>query len=113
VGDPEKPKIFAALLVYESYSPAPGYEPLYEETTTLVTAENADEATRKAREHAASRETTYENADGESISLRLKHLVDVSEITEPLGDGAEIYTRHFRNYAAYQQFESLLNQTSL
>lgn len=100
--------LYSAVLVYESSSSASGYEPLYEETVTVFLATSEDHAAEKAREHARSRQTTYENEDCETITWSFKHLVDVSEISEEIGDGAEIYTRHFRDYQAYCAFEMLL-----
>jgi hypothetical protein len=102
--------LYAAVLVYESSSAAAGYEPLYEETVTVFLATSEDHAAEKAREHGRSRQVTYENEDRETITWAFKHLVDVSEISDAVGDGAEIYTRHFRDYQAYCAFETLLPQ---
>ncbi|MEV6907779.1 DUF4288 domain-containing protein [Amycolatopsis sp. NPDC051071] len=111
---PEKGTIFAALLVYEALSSASDDEPLYEETVTLFVAESVEDATRKARLHGENRETSYDNADGDTITWKLKHVLDVAEVDDdPRDDGAEIYTRHFRNYRAYEMFEALLGKTQL
>ena len=102
-------KMYAAVLVYESSSAAAGYEPLYEETVTIISATSRDHATEKASEFGVARQSTYENEDGETITWSLKHLVDVSEIQDELSDGSEVYTRHFRDYAAYRTFETMLS----
>jgi Domain of unknown function (DUF4288) len=102
-------RIYATLLLYASSSSAAGYEPLFEETVTLIRATSTEHATQKALEFARSRQTSYENEQGETITWSLKHLIDVSEINDPLDDGAEIYTRHFRNYEAYRAFEPMLS----
>jgi hypothetical protein len=99
---------YAAVFVYESFSPAVGYEPLYEETVAIFLATSENHAVEKAREHDRSRQTTYQNEYHETITWVLKHLIDVSEISDEIGDGAEIYTRHFRDYQAYYAFETLL-----
>jgi Domain of unknown function (DUF4288) len=106
-------KMYAAVMVYESFSAAAGYEPLYEETITLILATSEEHAAGKAREPATSRQCTYTNENGETIKWSLKHLVDVSEIDDSLGDGAEVYTRHFRDYEAYRSFETLLSGEGL
>jgi hypothetical protein len=101
--------MYAAVLVYVSSSPAPGYQPLYEETVTLVRADSVSHAEQRARDFARARETEYLNEQGESIRWTFEHLIDVSEVSDGLGDGAEVYTRHFRNYEAYRSFEMMLS----
>jgi len=98
-------KMFAAVLVYESVGT--GHAPLFEETVTLLVAESAEHAAEKARLHAESRETSFVNEDGDTITWSFRHLVDLIEVDEPLGDGAEVYTRHFRDYRAYLAVEPL------
>jgi hypothetical protein len=100
-------KMYAALLVYEASSPAPEFESLYEETVTLIRANSAKHAAERAREFARTRETSYQNEMGETVTLSLKRLVDVSEIVDRIDDGAEIYTRHFTDYDAYCTFETM------
>ncbi|QYN40069.1 DUF4288 domain-containing protein [Pseudonocardia sp. DSM 110487] len=53
---------------------------------------------------ASSQETEYENEYGETIRWRFREISDIKEIIDPLGDGAEVYTRYFRDYAAYREF---------
>jgi hypothetical protein len=113
-GNSKDRRVFAALLVYESFSSARDYRPLYEETVTLFTAESDEIARRKAQLHGENRETSYDNADGDTITWRLKHVIDVTEVIDnPSDDGAEVYTRHFGNYQAYEMFESQLGKTEL
>jgi len=100
-------RMFAAVLVYEAASSRPGDAPLFEETVTLLLADSPEHAAEKAREHAESRETSYRNAAGDTITWSFRHLVDVTEVDGPLGDGAEIYTRHFSDYRAYLAVEPL------
>ncbi|WP_158228273.1 DUF4288 domain-containing protein [Pseudonocardia sp. MH-G8] len=108
---PENARVnmYVALLVYEYSSSAPGFEPLYEETVTIIEANSKENATERARNFARSRQSDYENEAGETIRYHIKHLVDVVEINDKLCDQAEIYTRHFRNYDAYRTFEPMLS----
>jgi Domain of unknown function (DUF4288) len=99
-------RMYAAVLVYESAS---SDRPLYEETITLLRADSTTHAEERARDFARTRETEFVNERGEVIKWTLKHLVDVSEVSDDMGDGAEIYTRHFRNYNAYSAFEMNLS----
>lgn len=103
-------QLFVALLVYKSSSTASGYLPLYEETVTLVSASSADSAKERARELAESRQTTFANEFGETIVWSLERVVDVTQAPDTLGDGVEIYTRHFRDYNAYLAFETMTPQ---
>ena len=100
---------YAAVIVYESASLAAGYRPLYEETITVVRAESSDQAWDNARRFAESREATYKNENNETITVSLKKIVDVSAIVDDLDGEAEVYTRHFRDYSAYESFEPLLS----
>lgn len=57
----------------------------------------------------AARETCFQNAEGQTIHWKLKRVVDVSRVlSDVLDDGAELYSRHFKNYEAYHAFEPLL-----
>ncbi|MFD8790977.1 DUF4288 domain-containing protein [Streptomyces vinaceus] len=88
--------------------------PLYRESFVLLTARSEDEARSKARAHGASMETSYRNERGEPVTWTLRQLVDVAEVPDDrLGDGAELYTRHFRDFAAYTAFEPLLSGEDL
>ncbi|WP_083934135.1 DUF4288 domain-containing protein [Sciscionella marina] len=106
-------RVYAALLVFESSCSNPDYLPLYEETVSLVLAPSDQEARAKAYDHGRQRETSYHNADGQLISWSLKHVVDVKEVEDHVSDGAEIYTRHFRDYSAYRAFEVQLSNNEL
>lgn len=111
VGDSSSP--YAAVLLYEIACAGPGATPLYEETVTLIWARSKDEAESKAHNYGETRECVYKNEDEENVEVSLKRVLDVSEITDNLGETADIYTRHFRNYDAYQSFEPLLGGTPL
>lgn len=100
-------RMYAAVLVYEAASSRPGQPPVFEETVTLLRAETPVQAAERAREHAESRETSYRTESGDTITWSFRHLVDVTEVDGPLGDGAEVYRRHFRDYRAYLAVEPL------
>ena len=110
---PEGAGLFGAMLVYEASSSARNYAPLYEETVTLLVAESEEEAMRKARLFGKEREHSYKNGYGETITWKLKHVIDVYEIRNTLGDGAEVHSRFFRNYRAYETFEAQLGKIEL
>ncbi|WP_030155652.1 DUF4288 domain-containing protein [Streptomyces sp. NRRL S-244] len=91
-----------------------GQPPLYRESFVLLAARNEDEARQKARAHGEGMETDYRNAEGELITWTFRQLVDVAEVPDDrVGDGTELYTRHFRNLAAYTAFEPLLSGEDL
>lgn len=102
-------RLYAAVLVHASASSGSDYPPLYSETVTLVRADSMSHAEKRAREFGRAEETSYLNEAGEVITWTFKHLIDVSEVSEELGDGVDVYTRHFRNYDAYRAFEMMLS----
>lgn len=106
---------YIAILLYESHSPAStDYRPLYQEDVVLLYADSEDAAKERAAQHGRAQETTYRNADGETISVALKHVVDVNPVLDAdLSQDADLYSRHFRDYAAYQRFEPLLSGEQL
>lgn len=100
---------FVAVILYESSSNTPNYEKLYEESFILLKAESLKEAEEKAEVVAQLEQSQYQNEFGETITWSMKQIIDVNWIggSEPT-DGATIYSRHFRNFMAYQQFEPYL-----
>lgn len=108
---PEAPSDYVAVLLYESSSTAPGAGPLYEESFVLIRAVCEDEARAKAHAHGQAQATRYRNERGDLIAWRLRRVVDVAPVLDDaLGDGAQLYARHFRNHAAYQAFEPLAGE---
>jgi hypothetical protein len=106
---------YIAILLYESHSPdSAGYQPLYQEDIVLLYADSEEGAKQRAAQHGQARETSYRNADGETISWVLKHVVDVNSVLDAdLSQDADLYSRHFRDYDAYQRFEPLLSGEQL
>ncbi|MEU3544166.1 DUF4288 domain-containing protein [Streptomyces paromomycinus] len=91
-----------------------GGDPLYEESVLLVYATDEADARRRAERRARSRETSYLNDRGETVSWCFKCVVDVSAaLDEDLTQDADLYARHFRDYAAYERFEPLLSGEEL
>ncbi|MBD0743173.1 DUF4288 domain-containing protein [Streptomyces sp. CBMA152] len=106
--------LFVAVLLCAASTTAEDQAPLYQENFVLLTAQDEDEARDKALAHGKRLETRYENELGETVTWKLLHVVDVNEVSDPeLGDGSELYTRHFRNYDAYRSFEPLLSGEEL
>lgn len=100
---------YIAILLYETSSDAADYEPLYREDVVVVYAESLDAARGRVMARARAEEGSYENEAGEVITWRLKHLVDFNRALEDdLGQDADLYARHFRDYNAYRAFEPLL-----
>jgi hypothetical protein len=104
------PKLYVAVLVAESSSDAPDYQPLYEESLVLIHAGSDAEAAARAKAVGTEVETSYVNDTGESITWTLKHVLDVNRtLTDELEDGTTLYSRHFRDYDSYRRFEPLLS----
>lgn len=100
--------IFCAVLVHTARTAS--HPELHEESFVLLTADSLDEARVKAEARGRADEHEYTNADGEQVRWTLTELVDVAEVADrELGDGAEVYSRYFRDYAAYRRFEPLLD----
>lgn len=112
--DQQKMDVYVAVVVYESSSDAPTYEPLFEETFMIVKASSLEEAQQKANQHATNHTSSFKNEAGDLIAWKLKHIIDVNQILYDANtDGAEIYARHFHNYQAYSEFEPLLSGKKL
>lgn len=106
---PTTPDYYVAVVLFESTSDAPTYRPLYEESLLLVAATDESSARAKAEATARARGTTYDNEAGETITYAFKQIVDVRHVDDALADGAELYSRHFRDYKAYRSFEPMLD----
>ncbi|HEY2764658.1 MAG TPA: DUF4288 domain-containing protein [Pseudonocardiaceae bacterium] len=106
---------YITILLYESHSPdSADYRPLYQEDIVLLYADSQDAAKERAAQRGRERETSYRNAEGETITWRLKHVIDVNPALDAdLSRDADLYSRHFRNYDAYQRFEPLLSGEQL
>jgi hypothetical protein len=103
-------KFYVAVLVWESSSVAPGYQPLYEESFMLLRAASLDEAKTRAEELGRAEQSQYVNENGETITWLFKHLIDVNDVLwDDLADNTTLYSRHFRDYDAYRRFEPLLS----
>jgi hypothetical protein len=108
------PQPYVALVVMEATTsgPAPAGEPeqpLYQENFVLVHATDERSARERAERRARAAETSYLNDRQETVTWRLKAIVDVKEAEDTdLGSDADLYTRHFRDWAAYERVEPLL-----
>ncbi|MEV3966768.1 DUF4288 domain-containing protein [Streptomyces sp. NPDC050698] len=106
---------YVALVVMEATksAPAPAGEPeqppLYQENFVLVHATDERSARERVERRARAAETSYLNDRQETVTWRLKAIVDVKEAEDTdLGGDADLYTRHFRDWAAYERVEPLL-----
>lgn len=105
---------YLAVLLSGSSADTADYEPLYREDVTLLYAASPEEARRWAEEYGRGLEGTHTNDRGERISWSLLHIVDVAPALQDMfDDDAELYSRHFRDVAAYRAFEPLLSGRQL
>ncbi|MFB9521877.1 DUF4288 domain-containing protein [Streptomyces cremeus] len=105
---------YIAIVLMESSSDSTDYVPLYQEDVVLIHAPDEDTARRAAEERARKSESTFLNESGETISWRLKRIVDVQEAQDAdLTRDADLYTRHFRDYDSYEKFDPLLSGEEL
>ena len=105
------PDFYLAVLVTEATKEDGAGEPLYEESFVLLTAESDEEAGEKAAEYGKQQETSYRNENGDLVTWKLKHVVDVRKVEDAtFDDGSELYSRFFRNYDAYRSFEPLTEE---
>lgn len=106
--------LYIAVIVYESSSDSPTYKTLYEECFVTIQASSLEEAKQKAQSHGKKQNSSFKNSAGEQITWDLKSVVDVSPaLYDVIADGVDLYSRHFRNYEAYEAFEPLLAGESL
>ena len=101
---------YAALVLRKAATGDSSRPALYEETVILLAASNVAEAWKKAAALGAMRQPVYRNPQGELVSWSLERVVDVAPADDPSKDGAEIYSRHFRNYDDYIRFETLMQK---
>ncbi|MBN3942562.1 MAG: DUF4288 domain-containing protein [Nostoc sp.] len=108
---------YIAVILYESSSDAPNYQPLYQECFVLLKASSLEKAKEKAVCYGKKEEVSYKNEDGENITWSLKQVIDVNSVLyddfDSASNGVDLYARHFRNYEAYHSFEPLLSQEKL
>ena len=104
----EEARYYSAIVVFESNNPAPDDDTLYEEQVILLRATSRAEAEAKASQYAEDGKHSYQNIYGETITITPKRILTVCEsfydATE-LDKGTEVYSRFFRDYAAYEGFE--------
>lgn len=107
--------LYTAVLIFETISDSPSYQPLYSEEFVAVEASSEDDARTNVIAQAKSSEHSYQNRYNETINVKFKALIDVQEPIDEAalsGEGT-IYVRHFCDYAAYEAFEPLLKGKAL
>ncbi|MFR9729969.1 DUF4288 domain-containing protein [Saccharopolyspora sp. MS10] len=103
-------EFYVALLLIEISSESAAEPQLYEESFVLVKAESDEEAREKAVGYGKQQGASYPNEDGEIVTWKFKELVEVKKVEDAtFDDGAELYSRFFRNYSAYRSFEPMLS----
>ena len=103
-----KQSFYIAVILYKSSSDSE--PPLYEECFTLIEANSIKEARKRTEDYAKKAECNYIAKDGKTICVSLERIVDVNNVLDDdLKDGADIYARHFRNFAAYSSFEPFIS----
>lgn len=99
-----------AIVLMEARSEAADRPPLFQENFLLVHAPDEKAARERVEQWAQVAGTSYRNDQGETVTWRLRAIVDVKEAEDTdLTRDADLYTRHFRDYAAYEKFEPLLS----
>jgi hypothetical protein len=94
--------LFIATLIYKSKSHHEDYQPLFEESMVLIEADSLDVAKDIALKFALSRDTTFTNAYGQTISWTLHQIADVRPtLVDSILTPCEIISRHFSNLEAY------------
>lgn len=106
--------LFVAILLFESSSPTPDYQPLYREDIVTLRAPSLREARDRAERHGHDGQISYSNQAGEEIRDRLVEVVDVAPaLSEPDTSLTDLYSRHFRDLTSYRTFEPLLDGEAL
>ncbi|GGW86603.1 DUF4288 domain-containing protein [Streptomyces caelestis] len=109
---------YIALVVMEATTSSPAAageeeQPLYQENIVLVHATDERSARERVERRARQAETSYVNDRQETVTWQLRAIVDVKEAEDTdLGRDADLYTRHFRDWAAYERVEPLLARDS-
>ncbi|MFJ9418993.1 DUF4288 domain-containing protein [Streptomyces sp. NPDC101227] len=99
-----------AIVLMEARSEAADRPSLFQESFLLVHAPDEKAARERVERRAREAETGYRNEQGETVVWRLRAIVDVKEAEDTdLTRDADLYTRHFRDYASYERFEPLLS----
>ena len=99
---------YIAIIVYKSSSDSTTYTPMFEECITLIKATDEADARSKSEHLARSRETTFQNQQGDQIKWGLHKIIDVNPmLKDEISEVTELYARHFSDIDAYNTFETL------
>ncbi len=72
-------------------------EPLFEESTRVLLAEDEDEAARRAPVVGASGEHQYKNEAGNTVHWKFIEVLEIQDLSETeLSDGVEVFSRMYR-----------------
>lgn len=103
-----RPELYVAILINEIVVEGPAHVPDFEESIVLVRAGSVEEAERVAEDYARHAETSYPNADGETVRWVFRHLAAVGpalaqDLQVRAGSGVEIFSRFFHDLEAYRE----------
>lgn len=98
---------YAAVLIFESSFPNGEYKTEYEEEIVMIEAASRGAAKDSAIAHGKDSEHSYQNENGETIEIKFKHFISVQLMDQPM-PGSTLYSRSFKDYAAYEKFEPML-----
>jgi hypothetical protein len=110
----EERRGYVAITLFELVSSDPAAEELYREDTTLVYGHSEVEAREAAERWARGQEGVDEATGTVVVGPRFLQVVDVAPVLDAdLTGTADLYSRHFRDLAAYRRWEPLLDGESL
>ena len=95
--------IYIGLVLNKATSDVEGRAPLYQEVVVEVKAFDEASARQAIEAHAKRRETSYQNASGDTVTWSFENIIDVSPVLEEnFTDGVrDLYLRHFKDLEAY------------
>ena len=79
---------------------------LFEDRFILIQASDEADAIKRSSDVASQLGAEYQSASGRQVTWRLRRLLDVQEVLQPLGDGVEVY-RQFIGRGELQQIEEI------
>ena len=98
---------YVAIVLWQAQH-GDGAESLYSEEIHLLQASSLAQAEQQLHTRLTAQQTSYRNAAGEQVTWTVRQVLDIQPFLADATTDA-VYCRHFRNWAAYQAFEPLLD----
>ncbi len=98
---------YVAIVLWQAEHDS-GADSLYSEEIHLLQAASLAQAQQQLHARLAAQQTSYLNAAGEQVAWTVRQVLDIQPFLADEATDA-VYCRHFRNWAAYQAFEPLLD----